>query len=53
VALRASDESISRAVAAGFTQPGVDVRTSVDTITSLEKEADDSLTLRWTRGGGS
>ncbi|CAN5211861.1 FAD-containing oxidoreductase [soil metagenome] len=45
--LIASDADISSVVAASFVEQGVDVRTGIDTVESLVRAADGSITLTW------
>jgi pyruvate/2-oxoglutarate dehydrogenase complex dihydrolipoamide dehydrogenase (E3) component len=49
--LMASDASISEAVTAAFRQQGTRVQTGIDTVESLEKRPDGSITLTWRVGG--
>ncbi len=49
--LMASDEDVSDAVAAGFREQGIDVRTGIDTVTSLTRTDDGAITLEWAAQG--
>ncbi len=49
--LMASDEDVSDAVAAGFREQGIDVRTGIDTVTSLTRTDDGAITLEWAAEG--
>ncbi|MDH6181443.1 pyruvate/2-oxoglutarate dehydrogenase complex dihydrolipoamide dehydrogenase (E3) component [Microbacteriaceae bacterium SG_E_30_P1] len=49
--LMPSDPDISRAVADAFTAQGIDVRTGIDTVTSLERADDGTVTITWAEGG--
>ncbi|RWZ52908.1 NAD(P)/FAD-dependent oxidoreductase [Labedella phragmitis] len=48
--LIASDASISEAVSAAFIEQGVDVRTGISTVESIERADDGTLTLAWKQG---
>ena len=49
--LVASDEAISEAVSTAFREQGVDVRTGIDTVESLARSDDGSLTIAWREAG--
>jgi pyruvate/2-oxoglutarate dehydrogenase complex dihydrolipoamide dehydrogenase (E3) component len=51
--LMASDASISEAVAAAFREQGTRVETGIETVQSLEKQPDGSITLTWSADGES
>jgi glutathione reductase (NADPH) len=51
--LVASDAAISEAVTEAFTHQGTDVRVGIETIVSLERESDGSITLNWREAGTS
>jgi glutathione reductase (NADPH) len=48
--LIASDASISEVVSAAFVEQGVDVRTGISTVESIERADDGTLTLAWKQG---
>jgi pyruvate/2-oxoglutarate dehydrogenase complex dihydrolipoamide dehydrogenase (E3) component len=50
--LAASDASISEAVAAAFADQGIRVQTGIETVNSLERNADGSIALTWSAEGG-
>ena len=49
--LMPSDADISASVAQAFTEQGVDVRTGIDTVSSLEAADDGAITITWAEGG--
>ncbi|MCS5733719.1 dihydrolipoyl dehydrogenase family protein [Herbiconiux daphne] len=49
--LMASDEQIAEVVSAAFTEQGVDVRTGIEMVQSLERGPDGAITLRWIADG--
>ncbi|MCM3502588.1 NAD(P)/FAD-dependent oxidoreductase [Microbacterium sp. P26] len=49
--LMASDARISEVIASSFRANGVDVRTGIDTVDSLEKSPDGAITLAWREDG--
>lgn len=51
--LMASDARISEVIASSFRANGVDVRTGIDTVESLEQSSYGAVTLAWREGGGT
>ncbi|MCD2170637.1 NAD(P)/FAD-dependent oxidoreductase [Microbacterium sp. JC 701] len=51
--LMTSDARISEVIASSFRANGVDVRTGIDTVESLEQSSDGAVTLAWREGGGT
>ena len=51
--LMASDASIAATVEAAFSAQGIDVRTGIETVTSLEQRDGDGIRLTWREGGES
>ncbi|MDQ1174938.1 pyruvate/2-oxoglutarate dehydrogenase complex dihydrolipoamide dehydrogenase (E3) component [Microbacterium testaceum] len=49
--LMASDARISEVIASSFRANGVDVRTGIDTVDSLEQSSDGAITLAWREDG--
>lgn len=49
--LMPSDEDVSAAVTAAFEEQGTVVHTGVETVSSLERAADGSITVAWSAGG--
>lgn len=45
--LMSSDAAIAEAVSAAFVEQGIDVRTGIETVTSLERAQDGSIVLQW------
>ena len=45
------DESVSEAIAQAFTEQGVDVRTGIEGVGSLERTGDGAIALTWREGG--
>ncbi|RUR01744.1 dihydrolipoyl dehydrogenase family protein [Labedella endophytica] len=48
--LVASDESIAEVVTSAFTEQGVDVRTGISTVESLERGGNGAITITWKEG---
>jgi pyruvate/2-oxoglutarate dehydrogenase complex dihydrolipoamide dehydrogenase (E3) component len=51
--LVAADEQISDAVGTAFAEQGVTVRAGIETVESLSRAADGSITLAWREGGAA
>jgi len=49
--LMASDAAIGESVSQAFVEQGVSVRTGIDTVEGLSRDADGSITLRWREHG--
>ena len=49
--LMASDSAIAEAVTAAFTSQGIEVRMGIETVESLARADDGSITLTWREGG--